>query len=56
MEMVLPFEPNELAFLDRLLDDGDIAPELLTDAEALQERIRNHPDLAWESLNVKSSG
>ena len=35
MEIVLPLESNELAFLDRLLDLGDIAPELLTTDEAM---------------------
>lgn len=54
MEIILPFEPNEHEFLDRLLDFGEIVPELLTSEEALQERIRNHPDLAWKALNVRN--
>jgi predicted nucleotidyltransferase component of viral defense system len=54
MKFVLPFEPPEREFLDRLLDEGEIAPELLTSDEGLQQRIRDHPELAWKALNVKS--
>ena len=53
MELLLPFEPKELEFLDRLLDHGEVVPELLTQDQALQERIRKHPDLAWKALNVR---
>jgi hypothetical protein len=54
MEILLPFEPNEVEFLDRLLDAGEIEPELLTADVGMQERIRSHPDLAWKAKNVKS--
>jgi len=54
MEIMLPFEPHEVEFLDRLLDAGEIEPELLTADVDMQERIRIHPDLAWKAQNVKS--
>ena len=50
---VLPFAPNELEFLRRLNDSGDIAPELLTLDEAMQGIIREHPGLKWKALNVR---
>lgn len=53
LSVLLPFEPHEREFLDRLLDEGEIEPELLTSDEALQHRIRCHPDLTWKALNVK---
>jgi predicted nucleotidyltransferase component of viral defense system len=53
LSMVLPLEPHEREFLDRLNDRGDIAAELLTDDARLQGVIRAHPALLWKALNVK---
>ncbi len=53
LSVVLPLEPSERDFLDRLNDRGEIVPELLTDEPALQDRIRTHPGLLWKALNVK---
>jgi predicted nucleotidyltransferase component of viral defense system len=53
MAAVLPLEPHELEFLERLNAAGDIAPELITVDASLQEIIRNHPGLRWKALNVK---
>ncbi len=53
LSIVLPFEPQEREFLDRLNDRGDIAAELLTDDTRLQGVIREHPALLWKALNVK---
>jgi len=50
---VLPFTDAEMEFLDRLLDYGEIEPSLLTEDEALVERIRQHPMLYWKALNVR---
>jgi len=50
---VLPLREDEVAFLDRLNDSGEIVPELLTEDEELQGRIRNHPGLQWKALNVR---
>ncbi len=50
---VLPMTANELAFLDRILDHGEIEPELLTTDDEMMERIRVHPLLQWKALNVR---
>ena len=52
LEIVLPYKDNELEFLNRLLDKGEIVPDLLTDDEGLAEIIRFHSGLKWKALNV----
>lgn len=53
MAAVLPLEPHEREFLERLNGAGDIAPELLTAEPSMQGIIRDHPGLKWKALNVK---
>jgi hypothetical protein len=53
LSSLLPFTAPEQGFLDRILDRGEIAPELLTSDEALQNRIRRHPLLEWKAVNVR---
>jgi len=50
---LLLFTSPEQELLDRILDKGEIAPELLTGDETLQERIRRHPLLEWKAVNVR---
>lgn len=50
--IILPYKDNELEFLDRLLDDGEIKSDLLTSSEELTEKIRLNPALRWKALNV----
>lgn len=50
---VLPLRGSERAFLDRLLDDGEIEPELLTEDVALAALARRHPALLWKAENVR---
>lgn len=50
---VLPFTDVESAFLDRLLEQGEIEPEWLTSDAELAERIRLQPGLRWKALNVR---
>ena len=50
---LLPLTAEEIAFLSRLNEDGEIDPELLTADVALQEQLRAHPGLRWKALNVK---
>jgi predicted nucleotidyltransferase component of viral defense system len=50
---LLPFTEAEMEFLNRVLEKGEIAPELLTADEDLQDRIRRHPLLEWKALNVR---
>ncbi|MCC6745471.1 MAG: nucleotidyl transferase AbiEii/AbiGii toxin family protein [Acidobacteria bacterium] len=53
LSAVLPIEPGEREFLDRILDAGLIEPEHLEVDDDLADRIRNHPMLAWKALNVR---
>ena len=50
---LLPFTKAEMKFLNRVLNEGEIAPELLTTDEDLQDRIRRHPLLEWKAANVR---
>lgn len=51
---VLPLTDAEREFLDRILDDGEIHPELLTSDAAMIERAKAHPLLVWKAQNVKA--
>ena len=53
---VLPLSDVERAFLDRLLDHGEIVPSILTADAAWAERIKQHPLLEWKALNVRQRG
>jgi len=53
LSVVLPLRADEIEFLDRLNDRGEIAPELLTADKSLQSTIRAHPGLRWKALNVR---
>lgn len=53
MRLVVPLTAPELAFLDRLIDHGEIAPDLLTGDAALQQHIESEPWLRWKALNVR---
>ncbi len=50
---LLPFTETESEFLDRILDQGEIAPELVTTDAGLTDRIKRHPLLQWKALNVR---
>ncbi|MGI4791074.1 MAG: nucleotidyl transferase AbiEii/AbiGii toxin family protein [Janthinobacterium lividum] len=50
---VLPLRQEERAFLERLLEDGEIEPELLTADEPLRAIVRRHPALLWKAQNVR---
>ena len=53
LSAVLPFTDNEKAFLNRLLDHGEIAAPLLTQDSEMAVRINRHPLLQWKALNVQ---
>jgi hypothetical protein len=53
LRIVLPLSRAEREFLNTLLDDGDIVPQLLTQFHTLATRISTHPALAWKALNVR---
>ena len=53
LSIVFPFTEQEIKFLNRVLDDGEIDPALLTSDEELKKRIRCHPALLWKALNIR---
>lgn len=48
---LLPLTSGENEFLDRLLDKGEIEPELITDDSKLIENIKLHPAIKWSAQN-----
>lgn len=53
LSVLLPLNEDELEFLDRLNDAGEIVPGLITKDPTLQATIREHPGLRWKALNVR---
>lgn len=53
LALVLPLQDQEMEFLTRLNDAGEIAPELLTADPAMQATVREHPGLKWKSKSVR---
>ena len=50
---LLPLREDEVEFLTRLNERGEIAAELLTAEERLQQIVRVHPGLLWKAWNVR---
>ena len=50
--LVLPFKDHEREFLVRVNEQGEIAPELLTENDELAARIRQHPQLLWKVKHI----
>jgi predicted nucleotidyltransferase component of viral defense system len=53
LSTVMPLEGNEIEFLTRLNDRGEIVPELITDDQEERRIIASHPGLLWKALNVR---
>ena len=53
LSAVLPFNHAERAFLDLLLEKGEIDATLLTTDRPLQNGIQAQPLLEWKALNVR---
>lgn len=53
LSVVLPFSEAEKAFLDLLLDRGEIDSTILTADPNLQQRIQRQPLLEWKAGNVR---
>lgn len=51
---LLPLRDEEMAFLERLNEHGEIRPELLTESDDIQTRILDNPGLRWKALNVQN--
>lgn len=54
MSIVLPLRRPERKFLDRINDDGEIEPELITADREMAAKILQHPQLLWKATNVRS--
>lgn len=52
-ESLLAWDPKEREFLERLVDHGEIAAEVLVDERDRQALIRGQPLLQWKALNVR---
>lgn len=50
---VLPLEENEIEFLTRLNEGGEIVPDLIAEDEEERRIISIHPGLLWKALNVR---
>lgn len=55
LSKVMPFDANEIEFLERLADHGEIKPELLSDDEDFNTRVKNHPSLQWRAIQAKKT-
>ena len=53
LSVVLPFTDTERAFLDLLLDRGEIDASILTSDTTLQDRIQAQPLLEWKATHVR---
>lgn len=51
---LLPFHDHERAFLDSLLDDGALRPDLITADARMQGLLHQHPGLLWKAQNVRA--
>lgn len=49
-----PLDAKEQQFLDLLLEQGQITPQLVTQDQDLINLLSNHPGLLWKALNVKN--
>ncbi len=50
---VINFNASELEFLGRIIEQGDLVPELLTDDQNLIDLIKLNPAIQWKCLNIK---
>ncbi len=50
---LLAWRKNEREFLDRIIEKGELAPDLLTNDPALRERVAAQPMLRWKALHVR---
>lgn len=50
---VLPFTENEMEFLEKISEEGEIEASLITTDLELQQKISSHPGLLWKTQHVK---
>lgn len=51
LSQLLPFNKNEIEFLKRFQEYGELKPELISDDKQLCQRIEAHPLLHWRKLS-----
>ncbi len=49
LSIVLPFKENEIEFLEKLQQHGEIKPELISNNVDFCERVKKHPLLHWRA-------
>ena len=54
LSKLLPSNESEQAFLDLLLEEGEIDATILTSDSELQKRIQDQPLLEWKAQHVRS--
>ena len=47
LSQVLPFNKDEIEFLERFEQQGELCPELISKNQVLCHRINSHPLLHW---------
>ncbi len=50
---ILPLRKNEIKFLTKVNEEGEIDSKLLTADEKLKRTIKQNPALLWKIKNVK---
>ncbi len=53
LSKLFPLAENEIEFITRLRDKGEISAEILTNDEQLVSRIASHPALKWRAKKAK---
>lgn len=53
MKRFLPLPPEHLEFLNRLNDQGEIVPELVTQDAGMCALLQAHPMMNWKAVNVR---
>lgn len=51
---LLPLRSSELEFLNKISDEGEIMPSLITDDREMAQKICDHPGLNWKAINVQN--
>ncbi len=52
---LLPFQDNEIEFLERLQQEGEIAAELISNDNDFCKRVAQHPSLLWRAQKAARS-
>jgi len=53
LSLLLPLPPEHQEFLERLIEHGEIAPELVTDDPEMRTLLQQHPMMNWKAQNIR---